>query len=101
MQNSHAMQVLRALGAKETPKFFGARLASARKERGLTQEGLANLVGLCSMTISRIERGQFQITAERAVKLCDALDVDIFYLLVEPGGKWKTVLGQRADHSHT
>lgn len=99
MSNSHTMQVLRALIAPETPKFFGARLAHVRKERGLTQQGLADLAGCHWITISRVERGKFEVTAERAVRLCDALDVDIFYLLVWPGGEWKTVLGSNVEHS--
>ena len=58
------------------------RLASARKERGLSQAELAKLVGVSRNTISSIETGQFNPTAKLALILCVALEVkfeDLFY----------------------
>ena len=58
------------------------RLKEARSEKGLSQAGLAELVGVSRNTISSIETGQFCPTAKLALILCVALDKkfeDIFY----------------------
>ena len=58
------------------------RLASVRKEKGLSQAELAKLVGVSRNTISSIETGQFNPTAKLALILCIALDQkfeDLFY----------------------
>ena len=57
-------------------------LASARKERGLSQAELAKLVGVSRNTISSIETGQFNPTAKLALIICIALDKkfeELFY----------------------
>lgn len=58
------------------------RLAQARKEKGMSQSALAELVGVSRNTISSIETGQFSPTAKLALVLCIALDKkfeDLFY----------------------
>ena len=50
------------------------RIKEARQKAGLSQEGLANLVGVSRNTISSIETGQFSPTAKLALILCIALD---------------------------
>ena len=58
------------------------RLKEARSEKGLSQAGLAEMVGVSRNTISSIETGQFNPTAKLALVLCVALDKkfeDIFY----------------------
>ena len=57
-------------------------LASARKEKHLSQMDLAKLVGVSRNTISSIETGQFNPTAKLALILCIALDKkfeELFY----------------------
>ena len=57
-------------------------LAEIRKEKKLSQQDLANLVGVSRNTISSIETGQYQPTAKLALLLCVALDKkfeEIFY----------------------
>ena len=57
-------------------------LASARKEKHLSQAQLAKLVGVSRNTISSIETGQFNPTAKLALILCVALDKrfeELFY----------------------
>lgn len=57
-------------------------LASARKEKHLSQAELAKLVGVSRNTISSIETGQFNPTAKLALILCVALDKkfeELFY----------------------
>ena len=58
------------------------KLKEIRTEKGLSQAGLAELVGVSRNTISSIETGQFCPTAKLALILCVALDnkfEDIFY----------------------
>lgn len=50
------------------------RIKEARQNKGLSQESLANLVGVSRNTISSIETGQFSPTAKLALILCIALD---------------------------
>ena len=54
----------------------------ARTQRGLSQQQLADMVGVSRNTISSIETGQFCPTAKLALVLCIALDKkfeDLFY----------------------
>ena len=58
------------------------RVCEARKEAGLSQGELADMVGVSRNTISSIERGQFNPTAKLALILCIALEKkfeDLFY----------------------
>lgn len=50
------------------------RVKEARQKAGLSQEGLATLVGVSRNTISSIETGQFSPTAKLALIICIALD---------------------------
>lgn len=57
-------------------------LKELRAEKNLSQNALAELVGVSRNTISSIETGQFCPTAKLALILCVALDKkfeDIFY----------------------
>lgn len=57
-------------------------LKAIRTEAGLSQQALADTVGVSRNTISSIETGQFNPTAKLALILCIALDKkfeDIFY----------------------
>ena len=58
------------------------RLKEARTEKKLSQNQLAEMVGVSRNTISSIETGQFNPTAKLALRLCIALDKkfeDLFY----------------------
>lgn len=58
------------------------RLKVARAEKSLSQQALADLVGVSRNTISSIETGQFNPTAKLALILCIALDKkfeELFY----------------------
>jgi putative transcriptional regulator len=57
-------------------------LKEARAEKSLSQQQLADMVGVSRNTISSIETGQFNPTAKLALVLCIALDKkfeDLFY----------------------
>lgn len=49
-------------------------LKDIRRERGLSQEQLAELVGTTRQTIIAIEKGIFNPSAKLALLLCTALD---------------------------
>lgn len=58
------------------------RLKEARTEQNLSQQQLADMVGVSRNTISSIETGQFNPTAKLALILCIALEKrfeDLFY----------------------
>lgn len=57
-------------------------LKKVRKEKGYSQQQLADEVGVSRNTISSIETGQFNPTAKLALILCIALEKkfeDLFY----------------------
>ena len=57
-------------------------LKETRSEKGLSQQQLADMVGVSRNTISSIETGQFNPTAKLALILCIALDKkfeEVFY----------------------
>lgn len=55
---------------------FGLRLQEIRKLRGLTQEKLAEIIGVDTPHISNIERGKYFVKAETLENLAKALDVE-------------------------
>jgi XRE family transcriptional regulator, regulator of sulfur utilization len=60
---------------------FTTNLRRLRKERGLTQEQLAERVGMEQGYYSRIERGRVTPSIRTALKLAGALDVEMNVLL--------------------
>ena len=58
-------------------KHFGARIKELREKQGLNQEQLAEIIGLESRHISRIETGKSFTTIENIAKIAKALDVNI------------------------
>ncbi len=58
-------------------KKFGQRIKTLRKERGLTQEELAELSGLDRTYISGIERGLRNVALRNIEALAQALGVSI------------------------
>lgn len=62
---------------------FHDRLTALRKERGLTQQGLSELVGMHISQIRRYESGQSQPTLDAIRKLSVALSVSADMLLFD------------------
>ena len=67
---------------------FAKRLTEARKEKGLSQDDLATLIGTKGPAVGRYERGATKPTIEVASRLADALGVSLDYLV----GKVDTAL---------
>ena len=58
------------------------KLREIRAEKKISQQELANMVGVSRNTISSLETGQYEPTAKLAYILCIALDMkfeDLFY----------------------
>ncbi|MGI2065431.1 helix-turn-helix domain-containing protein [Shewanella sp. MF08487] len=60
---------------------FGLKLRQKRKELGISQDKLALLAEIDRSYAGRIERGEVNITLEKAYQLAEVLDCDIRQLL--------------------
>ena len=60
---------------------FGKKLIEARKRKGLSQEQLATMIGTKGPAIGRYERETAKPTIEVAIKLANALDISMDYLV--------------------
>lgn len=61
---------------------LGQRIQYLRKEKKLTQEALAELVGIDQKNISKIENGNNYPAAETLTAIANALEVDVYELFV-------------------
>jgi transcriptional regulator with XRE-family HTH domain len=57
-------------------KLLGKRIKELRAQKGLTQERLAELIGVGERNLSKIECGNNFVKAETVTKLLAALDVE-------------------------
>lgn len=64
---------------------FSAKVIALRKERGLTQQGLADLTGIHIQQIKRYEAGSSEPSAEALRKIATSLHVTTDSLLFEDG----------------
>lgn len=94
---------IEVMPAKSKPKSanseketLGQRLARIRKERGFTQQQLAERSGLIQVLISDYEHEKLRLTAEMAVRFADILGVSTDELL---RGKKKSVVSSRRQPS--
>lgn len=62
---------------KTTKELLGERIRELRKDRGFTQEQLAELVDVEQKHVSRLELGKSFPTIERLEKIADALNVPL------------------------
>lgn len=58
-------------------ELLASNVRSLRLERGLSQEGLGQLLGCHRTHISHVEQGSINITADNVQKLADALEVSV------------------------
>lgn len=61
---------------------LGQRIQKLRKDKKITQEQLAEMVGIDPKNISRIEKGNNYPSAENLTSIAKALNVDIYELFV-------------------
>lgn len=67
------------------PRTFGTRLRACRERAGLSQEQVAEAIGVHLMTVSRYERGRQDPSTRVLVALSALFDVSIDWLLREHG----------------
>ena len=60
---------------------LGERIARLRKERGVTQQELAERIGTIQVLISDYERDRLRVTAVMVVQIADSLDITADELL--------------------
>lgn len=58
------------------------RIAELRKDKGFTQQALADAIGSHWITVSKLERGIMRLTDEWRSKIAEALEVDQWDLVV-------------------
>lgn len=61
--------------------FIGQRIREVRNDKHLTQEYLANKVGVNISHISNIETCKVKVSLTLLVQICNALDITLDYLL--------------------
>jgi transcriptional regulator with XRE-family HTH domain len=66
---------------------LGQRIRARRRELGLSLRDLAGRVDLTASFLSQIERDLASPSIESLRKLSDALEVPVFYFLIEPDSK--------------
>ena len=74
--------------AQDVARFVGARMRQRRIDLGLSQQGLAMLLGVTYQQIHKYETGASRLVSERLFALASALDVEIGYFFegLAPGG---------------
>jgi transcriptional regulator with XRE-family HTH domain len=65
----------------------GEKIRAKRQELGLSQEGLANAVGLKRPSVCNIEKGRQNILLHTFYEIAETLDVDANALLPEQSGE--------------
>ncbi len=67
---------------------LGIMLAGWRTSRSLSQEALAEQLGVVQSHVSRVERGQIQLTVVELLAWLDVLDLDRLVCLGEVEAAW-------------
>jgi len=65
--------------------FIGLKIRDRRKELGLTQEKLAETLGITYQQLQRYENGTGYLNTDRLQAIANALDVPITYFFEEKG----------------
>ena len=66
---------------KDLAKRFGTKLRGKRRDKKVSQDQLALLADIDRSYIGRIERGEVNITLEKAYQLAEVLECDVRDLL--------------------
>lgn len=65
------------------------RLKAARAARDMTQQDLADAVGVTRQTVVAIEKGDYNPTVGLCVRICKVLGKTLDQLFWEPDEAWK------------
>lgn len=77
-------RIIATMDGKDSTFFkeLGARIATARKERGMTQQALADQLGIAQQTLAHYEVGRIRIVASLLPRVAELLDLSLDELLV-------------------
>lgn len=81
--------------AKEEPETIAQRLGRLRREKGITQAEMAELLGVSQPIVSDYERGELRLHGELIVRLAEILDCSADELLGLQERKAATGSGNR------
>lgn len=62
---------------KEGYRQFGRAVKKAREEASLTQEGLAEKIGMSRPSVAKIENGQQQVLLHTAIEIAEVLGITL------------------------
>lgn len=76
--------IIATMDDKDTTFFkeLGARIAKARKERGMTQQALADQLGIAQQTLAHYEVARARIAASLLPRVAERLDLSLDELLM-------------------
>jgi len=72
---------VRVVERQEAQRSLGDRVAQFRRQRGLSQEALAELAGLHRTYVGSVERGERNPSFLNLLRLSHALDISVSELL--------------------
>jgi transcriptional regulator with XRE-family HTH domain len=78
---------VRRLDPERALKDVGRRVAELRRDRGWTQEGFAERIGLQANNLQRIELGMQNLTVRSLVRLANGLGVGLASLFEPPASR--------------
>jgi DNA-binding XRE family transcriptional regulator len=81
IQSLQTRQAFLAYGQGSSQNGFAANLRATRKERGLSQEELADMAGLHRTYVGSFERGGRNVSIDNIERLSQASELDIVDLL--------------------
>lgn len=73
LRYAHVVKLLKSPGHQK----FGKRIQQLRKQRGLTQEDLADLIGVDRSYMGFVERGERNPTLDKIIKIAKALKMTL------------------------
>lgn len=82
-------------GAKEKPETIAQRFGRLRREKGITQAEMAEMLGVSQPIVSDYERGELRLHGELIVRLAEILDCSADELLGLQERKAATGSGNR------
>lgn len=68
------------MDSEKKSKEVGSRIKALRKEMGISQENLGDILNLCQNSISKLENGKTQLTLNNQIKLVEFFHVSHDYL---------------------
>ena len=95
------LSLLRTMNTRDEPFFkeLGARIAQARKEHGMTQQELAEQLGLAQQTFAHYEVGRARMPASMLPTVARLLTLSLDELMGEPVVRRAARSGKRGPAS--